>query len=262
MVKLDKKHYKPAYSVYLESKDFFPLIAAVLLDKQDGHIYADDSETPSQVYVEHAFGFAQIFGAPNTHFEHDLETYLLTDRRFHANKVRLYSLYTPNFLTVDNEKVSLSQRQRFILNTRDFTARSDRWPDEAGKAIELSEVNPSNIDVFDSRFEIVDRFWRSPDDFISNSNAIVVLYKGEPASICYSAATAENRAEIDVMTLPEYRKLNLAKHAVTGFIEKCARQSINPLWDCFSNNAPSMNLAKSVGFHPKSLPYRFYTINR
>ena len=44
--------------------------------------YADDRVAPMQFYVEHAFGFAQIFGLPVPSFETQLRDYLLDKGAF------------------------------------------------------------------------------------------------------------------------------------------------------------------------------------
>jgi RimJ/RimL family protein N-acetyltransferase len=37
---------------------------------------------------------------------------------------------------------------------------------------------------------------------------------------------------------------------------------VSPLWDCFTNNAGSMALARSCGFRPIGPAYSFYTISK
>ena len=261
MNRLDKKSFVPIYDLYQSSEIFFPLIAAVLLDEQDGAVFADDAYSPSQAYVEHAFGFAQIFGIPNAEFERELERYLLINKRFAASKVRLYAPYLPGFLDSPRHDGLKSSRQRFHISTESFsTRRSDAA--QAKDDTLLCEVDSDNIALIDGRFGVATRFWRTAEDFIAKSNAIVALYQGEPASICYSAAEADRRVEIDVLTLPEHRNRGLAKYAVTGFIERCFSVGLRPLWDCFTNNAGSMRLCESVGFTAAKSPYAFFTIGR
>jgi RimJ/RimL family protein N-acetyltransferase len=261
MVKLDKAHCAAAFELYRSTESFFPLIAAVLLDKQDGVVYADDSVAPRQVYVEHAFGFAQIFGIPCAGFEADLERYLLIDRRFSVPKARLYTPYLPPFLNTAKWDSLRSFRQRFFIDPdgpfRDQLAASG----QAGK-IEPVSVDEINVAEIERAFGVIGRFWRNPGDFIHKANAVVALYHGRPASICYSAAEADRRVEIDVLTVPEYRTLGVGKVAVMHFVKRCFEQSLQPLWDCFSNNAASMHLCRSVGFYAPRPPYPFFTINR
>ncbi len=261
MVRLDKTSYPAALELYRGAESFFPLIASVLLDEQDGEVYSDDNAAPRQVYVEHAFGFAQIFGHPCARFEADLERHLLIDRRFTAPKVRLYTPYLPRFLNDPKWESLRSFRQRFFIEPdRSFDnqfAALER-PDK----IELQSGYELNADEIERAFGVVGRFWRNPEDFIHKSNAVVAFCDGRPASICYSAAQADRRAEIDVLTLPEFRELGLGKITVMHFVKRCFEQSLQPLWDCFSNNAGSMQLCRSVGFHAPRPPYPFFTINR
>ena len=94
MIRLARNRHGAALELYRTAARF-PLIGAVLLDRQDGVVYVDDAERPAQAYVEHAFGFAQILGSPAPAFEACLERYLLTDKRFAAPKVRLYAPSCP-----------------------------------------------------------------------------------------------------------------------------------------------------------------------
>lgn len=261
MILLTKDCYEETYRLYLTNIFFSPLIAAVLLDQQDGVVYVNNLNTPSQVYVEHSFGFAQIFGEPDGNFEQELERYLLVDKCFTANKVRLYAPYTPQFLTKTEHGSFCSYRQRFTINGENCI--QDHFSqNESEKKICFCTVNGTNITLIEDKFGVVSRFWRNSSDFILKSNAVVVFYGDEPASICYSAAEANGCMEIDVFTLTEYRNLGLAKLAVIYFVNRCFELSFSPLWDCFINNSGSMMLCKSIGFTALHEPYPFFTINK
>lgn len=261
MIKLKTDSYDAAYALYRKNEFFFPLIAAVLLNEQDGVVYVDDDAAPTQAYVEHAFGFAQVFGTPSAPFEQALERYLLVDRAFGAAKVRLYGTTPPAFIADDRHASLRSWRQRFEIDARDFHhARDDAAL--AAASLSVTAAHAGNIDAIEQAFGVVQRFWRSPADFIDKSLATLVLHGGVPAAICYAAAVADQRAEIDVLTLPEYRSQGLGKLSVLEFMDRCFARSVRPLWDCFTNNAGSMMLCKSVGFVAPKAPYLFFTINR
>lgn len=261
MIRAEKNGYDAIYRLYQSSDFFFPLIATVLLDEQNGVVYVDDPTSPSQAYVEHAFGFAQVFGKTVESFEQELERYLLVDKPFNPGKIRLYAPYLPEFLASPKHESLRSFRQRFTISAEGFAHRQD-IRHEPEKNLTLGGVDANNISLIDSKFGVAGRFWRSPEDFIQRSNAVVVFHEGEPASICYSAAEADHCVEIDVLTLPEYRNLGLAKLAVIDFVDRCFRLSLRPLWDCFTNNSGSMMLCKSVGFTAPRAPYPFFTINK
>ncbi len=264
MFKLEKKYYPAAYKLYRDGYSFFPLIAAVLTDEQDGIIYVDNHKAPAQVYVEHHFGFAQLFGEslPSSIFLNKLETYLLVKRNFHSGKVRLYSPITPDFLLKSRKEVSISERQRFHLDQQLFLDQKKDIPYSDVKDIQLLSVEKKDVTLIERKFNVINRFWRNQDDFLKKAGAYMVIYQKKPAAICYSAATVAGCAEIDVLSLTPYRKIGLASYAITNFIKKCNNFNIQPLWDCYTNNEASMMLANSLGFVPYNAPYKFFTINK
>lgn len=261
MVKLEKGSYDPIYRLYQSWQYFYPLIAAVLLDEQDGVVYVDDADQPTHAYVEHAFGFAQIFGARVDKFEQELKQYLLHDQPFTPAKVRLYTPHLPDYLMSPEYESLRSERQRFHITAEDFS-RVRSADNAVSSDISFDSADASNIALIEKKFGVVNRFWRTPEDFIRKAHTVVVMYQGQMASICYAAAEGDKRVEIDVMTLPDFRNLGLGKHAVMEFVERCLAQSLQPLWDCFTNNSGSMMLCKSTGFVAAHAPYPFFTINK
>lgn len=258
MMSIEKDYYPQLYEQYLRQNSIFPLIASVLCNEQDGVVYVDDLVAPSQVYVEHIFGFAQIFGQVSRHFEESLAHYFLKDKSFFAPKIRLYTPHLPEFLISCKHDVLRSFRQRFIFSPERVNNQTISYR----KDLEVMCINTSNMMKIVSQFDFITRFWRNVMDFALKSQAIVVSYRKAPASICYAAARADDFLEIDVFTLPQYRHLGLAKCAVEHFIKRAFHLSLHPLWDCYINNEASMALCKSVGFVALSEPYPFYTINK
>ena len=258
MFKLEPHSHGAVLPLYRASGARFPLIGAVLLDEQDGVVYADDSANPGAAYVEHAFGFAQVLGKPSAAFESELERHLLVDKSFAAPKIRLYAPRIPGFLDDPRHHSMRSFRQRFVMDATDLREPATPAPDDN----DVVDVDERNIDAVERAFGVTRRFWRSAADFIGKARAVVVLHRGEPASICYAAAQADGEAEIDVFTRPEHQRLGLGKIAVARFVRRCFERGVAPLWDCFANNAGSMQLSRSIGFVPKGPPYPFFTINK
>ncbi|RUR08744.1 GNAT family N-acetyltransferase [Legionella sp. km772] len=248
--------YNKAYQLYRRSYYFFPLIATVLLNEQEGLVYANHLDKPTQFYVEHSFGFSQIFGEPDKSFENELEHYLFIHKEFRINKIRLYAPVLPSFLTNAEYQSCKAIRQHFKLANKELISPKLK----AG--LSYAQVNTDNIQLIERTFGLTSRFWRNAAEFIKKANAVVVYVGDSPASICYSAAEADRYTEIDVLTLENYRHLGLAKYAVLGFIQRCSELSLSPLWDCFTNNEGSMRLCESIGFLPLHEPYPFYTINK
>jgi len=197
----------------------------------------------------------------NEEFDLDLKKYLLIDKDFKVQKVRLYTPIHPRFLMGSEHENIRSERQRFVLKH----ISSDQYSDiqlKNGMTLNIKVLSKPEVELVDNEFKISKRFWRDKNDFVNNSLAAVGWIDGEPVSICYAAAIARGLAEIDVLTSHEYRKLGIGKRVVQAFIQYCLSKNIQPVWDCFTNNAGSMALSFSVGFVRENDPYKFYTINK
>jgi GNAT superfamily N-acetyltransferase len=264
VIRLEPRDREAALHLYRVAPARFPLIGAVLQNRQDGVVHADAASRPSCAYVEHAFGFAQVLGRPSAEFESALERYLMVDKGFAAPKVRLYTPWLPGFLDDRRHDSLRSLRQRFVLDpasTRSAAARAAG--DECrGSDRQVVEVDDANVAAVEQAFGVTRRFWRSDLDFVRGAQAVVVMLRGEPASLCYAAAEADGQVEIDVLTRPQHQRLGLGKLAVSRFVRRCLERNLEPVWDCFANNTASVQLCRSVGFAPTAGPYPFFTIGR
>ena len=255
MIELKQHHLDKATNVYKEQCSFFPLVAAVLEGKQDGRGFCDHEEEPGAYYVEHCFGNAQIFGNPSGSFLASIYDYLVVKKSFKVNKVRLYTPHEPTFLcgsAFDNIK---SERQRFSISNPS-SMFANKFLNFTIRLLKLTDLPLLSEELINTT-----RFWRTEKDFCENSHAVIACRGLQPVAICYSAATAENRAEIDVCTLTNFRRLGLGKAVVSAFVQNCSQIGVIPLWDCFTNNFGSMALAQACGFKPKGSSYSLYTIS-
>lgn len=255
-VRLDAEGARAAFAAYRTGQAFFPLVGAVLEGTQDGTCWGDHATRPRQVYVEHAFGFAQVFGASLPGFEAALRQYLLVDRAFAAPKVRLYTPQLPRFLEGPEHAPLRAERQRYMLSQHVPQLQS------VSARLAARPVTTEHFAAMEQAFGVALRFWRTPADFLAGARATMALVDGAPAAVCYAAAVSAGRAEIDVLTLPAFRQQGAAHFAVRRFIDRCRHEGLAPLWDCFTNNAGSVQLARAAGFVPSGAPYPFFTIGK
>jgi hypothetical protein len=256
---LDPKTRTNMLRFYREQQAFFPLIGAVISGAQDGIVYGNDPVAPSRIYVEHAFGFAQVFGERDRGFDQELVRYLLSDITTGAVKVRLYAPGKLNFLEDIRHAALQAERRRFILPE---IKQKDALPSPYKNSFDVRPASKHELDLLDSKFHALTRFWRTREDFLARALAVAAWKSGEPVALCYAAAVSCGQAEIDVMTLPDYRRMGLGALVVTSFVAGCLARDIRPVWDCFTNNTGSMALCAATGFVPLHPPYPFYTINR
>lgn len=263
MFTVDHADYSEIFANYCKQKAFFPIIGSVLLDEQNGTVYVDNPIAPKQFYVEHAFGFAQIFGPSNQHFEAALRNRLIVNRSFFPPKIRLYTPHLPEFLLSGHYESMRSERCRFIFaKSADTLPRPRLGFSHAGNIVRLEFVDENNVHEIENCFGLTTRFWRTRQDFVAKSHAVAAYIDNQPAAICYAAGIADGRAEIDVLTLPAYQKRGLGKLVVSCFNSRILETGLTPLWDCFTNNEGSIALCQSSGFVPVGESYPFFTINK
>ena len=247
-----------ALTVYCNQPYFFPLIGAVLTGAQKGIAFTDSDIHPKRWYVEHSFGFSQIFGEPSSSFDLHLRRYLFIEKSFRAPKVRLYGTEAPPFFY--ESKCLQAERQRFELNRELFEVRFAQ--EGTPQALTFLDINLSNVHVVEKQFGVTSRFWPTPKDFVERARSVVALLNGNIAAICYAAAHVKQFLEIDVCTLPEFRRKGVAHATVSEFVKRSLHHKLEPLWDCFTNNAGSVALCNSLGFVAKGNAYPFFTIER
>jgi hypothetical protein len=218
----------------------FPITQAVVDRSQDGCIYGLGDD----VFVIHKSGFCSYVGELNS-----VERFLfLINSQKVPNYIHIYdpcqkmvdvfSEHPGTYATRLRKRISLIYNKKVAINLLHHEGFSLKYVDE--QCLGSLSVFNLNLDH---------KFWSSSQDFIQNSYATIVLNsQEEPVSICYSAASALGRAEIDVYTVEMCRGLGLAKLAVSGFINRCLDAGIVPNWDCFEDNQPSLKTAMGLGF--------------
>ena len=247
--------YDLVSKLYEKEAYCFPIVGSVIQSTQVGGIYTLKGYEKRAYFVMHKFGSAQIVGSYDNNYISMLSKWLFEDKAFPYPKLRL--LVSEPSLDCSQFAV-ISRRAQFRL-PKNWALNGD-----LSKRLSILPITEKNIKEVNSEFRIdlFNRFWHSKTTFLDSGLGFVLLYDGKLASLCYSAAIWNNTAEIDVITLEQFRKLNLAKIVCSHFITECLSKGITPSWDCFTNNLGSMNLAKSLGFKQILPDYSLYTFSK
>lgn len=241
----------------------FPLILAVILNKQRGQIFADSLEYPRSTLVVTNFGFMIFIGDDiNENFNKSLVA-LFTK----AGSVR------PSYLLWYSPPIEWQARLDSFLPDR--VRRRERmrleFHNENASYINEEITCPPGFEIRNLDFELIpktqslginigSRLWSSSVDFVHNGLGVCIIRNEKIVSLCYSACVADNIAEIDIITQQEYRGLGLGYVVAQGFIRECIEKNITPTWDCFISNVASLKLAEKLGFQRK-FTYPFYSFN-
>lgn len=248
--------------LYEAAGERFPLISAVIRRKQRGRVFASAASPASAAFVVNDFGFAYLFGAGDEKFDAGLEQLLATPGALGPSYLLWYhppSGWRARLDALGPDLVRRRGRVRF-----EFRGELDQWlggPVECPAGFELKGLTPALIPGTEKLgVQLATRFWASAEDFAENGLGVCVTEGDEVVSLCYAAAVADGLAEVDVVTLPEYRGRGLAGVVTRQFINECLRRGVAPTWDCFDYNAGSLRLAEGLGF-AELYHYPFYSFN-
>jgi hypothetical protein len=218
----------------------FPITQSVINGSQKGSVF----QFGQNYFILHKAGFSSLIHSTNC-FEELLD---LFRSEYIPEYFHLYN--SPEVLVAKLEE--LKSEFNFKIRTRiqlEYIYKDFLSVNKIDGFL-VKNVNSSNFDQLQELGLMLDsKFWNSNDDFISGARGLVATDKiGNPVSICYAASLANQKAEIDVLTVDKFRGKGLAKTLVSYFVNNCISDNIIPNWDCFEDNFGSINTALSLNF--------------
>jgi hypothetical protein len=244
--------FKKVDSFPADLRSKFPIIQSVLDGTQQGKVFG----FKDSYFIAHKSGFCQFLGD-------SAQCTQLTELFVDGSLEKYFHVYDPpeiltEIVVTENERFNHKIRTRIQL---EYGAKAiEIMPLNDFKVAHVSAENFETLEVFG--LHLSSRFWSSSQDFVSNSSAMVAFdSKNKPVSICYSAATALGKAEVDVLTLDTNQGKGLGKLVTSHFINCCLKQNIVPNWDCFEDNVSSLKTAISLDFKQKR-KYIFLSLYR
>lgn len=241
----------------------FPLILAVIQKQQRGQLFVDNQENPNSAVVITNFGFMSYIGTEqNETFDAGLGQLLASKGITKASYLLWYSpppQWQKRLDALVPDLVRRRERTRweFCEERVNFLREGAECP--AG--FELRNLDRDLIPKTEKLGVSIDsRFWSSAADFCEHGLGVCLMKNSEVVSVCYCACVADRLAEVDIVTLPDYRGDGLATLVAQQFIKECVSRGWTPTWDCFESNVGSVKLAERLGFI-KLRTYPLYSFN-
>lgn len=224
------------------SRTGFSITEGILNNTQPGQIFKYNS---GSYFVLHRAGFGSIVNCNNEDYNGFIDLIMK------PNVPQYFHVYDAsdsliNVIKHESKYFNFKLRSRSVYRYLNVSINKLDLP----KGFSVAELSRENyFNVSSSLFNLENKYWMNSNELIQNANGFVVYNeRHEPVSICYSVATVDKIAEIDVFTSDNSRAKGLAKIAVQEFINTCIRKKEIPNWDCFDENISSVNTALSLGF--------------
>jgi hypothetical protein len=225
----------------------------------------DDILEPRTVYVIHPYGISLLFGDyKNSEFNSRFKSYTLNIDKSRNNhewmqtyprewdKV-LQDLFADSIITclenTDHKTTGVIE-----VHTRvNFSFNKDKY-------LQINKATLSNNDTIvetgTQHFEQIKgsviplKFWDTAKDFEQKGKGFTLLHDGEIASTAYSAFVHDDKLEIGIETVEQYRGFGFAELTCCKLIDYCMEKELIPVWSCRFENKASYNLALKLGFEP------------
>jgi RimJ/RimL family protein N-acetyltransferase len=218
---------------------------------QRGRIFVDDKIYPTACLITSLGGRYLLAGDVTNNDFNRKAAIFLSDKQNHAN---YYDLYASDESWIDYFKgvvqaqtVSLS-RSTFNFNNSKFQQLKN-WRNELPKGFILTLMNQELYEKFQNEIDPSYRlFWESPDSFLENGFGFCILFEDQIACVCNSLTVSGKSAEIDIVTVEQYRRKGLATITCAAFMEKCLEHNIEPNWNCDAGNQASKQFTVKLGF--------------
>jgi RimJ/RimL family protein N-acetyltransferase len=145
----------------------------------------------------------------------------------------------------------LAPRERMFF--RGFPLLGPDWSLQLSAGFEISEINERFAELgglanfasvtaeIRSCWGSVGAFQRAGFGFCAHDAQTIVCW-------CTAEYVSAGRCGIGIETVPVYRGRGLATLTASAFVAHCAGQRVTPHWDCWSDNAASVAVAKKIGF--------------
>ena len=268
---LDKKDYDKV-TYYLSQVEINNLFARSVIEKKiTGKVYADRIDNPKTFYIVHPYGMSLVLGdSQNIDFNNNLLDYSLN-----LNKIRdkhewmqaypndwdsvLLELYNNHMIrSEDNhdqkedEIIELNTRINFKFNHEKYISNKKQI---LPKDCEIVRTDKKNFKDMTGTV-IPDCFWDTADDFNKNGIGFSLFYNKKLATTAYSAFIHDDKLELGIETIPEFRGKGFAQMTCSALIDYCIDNHYEPIWACRLENIGSHRLAEKLGFEVnKKIPY-------
>jgi RimJ/RimL family protein N-acetyltransferase len=228
-----------------EARSHMSLVHTVLEGRQGGRIFVDDLAAPATVFVCPDSGFCFLFGeARSGCFERFLPQLLTEDL---PDKSAVFATSRAWRGTLD--RLLLLKVMRIGFEFQPSAPITTQPEPQAPPGCTLEPMDASVVEKWSPGIDPwVIRIWGGAEEFAARAFGTAVVREGRIVSFCTTCAIGGGEAEAEVGTVPDWRGRGLATRAARAFLAQCHERGLRPAWNCVAGNAPSLALARKLGF--------------
>lgn len=254
MIELKREEFKKIEAMLPCIRNKAVFACAVLEQKQRGRVFVNNAIEPTAAFVTSCGGFYCVLGEAADHEFNDEIAAFLNDERNHIGFYAL-GMYTDEWeralLKYSLQDANPITRVYFQLNVEKFREAYSSIPDIEDTSLRYEALNECISNKYREEFYTYYQLvWDSARHFCEKGVGHFITKENNIISVCTSPYVGGGYAEIDVITVEEYKRQGLASHVGARFISDCLERNLMPSWSCHSDNPASLGLACKLGFEP------------
>jgi GNAT superfamily N-acetyltransferase len=227
-------------------------IDAVFEGRQPSRVFVDDPEQPTAAIMFRTYGFYVAGDSDSSGLRRFIRDAPPEPDVFQS----LYG-YVPDgdawqqaLLDDHGDLLEVIPRHGFSWHpTPEARAIVEGWQGRMPAGARMVEIDADLASRIDREMpQFIESFWLSHDAFAEGGFGCCLMFGDEIASIAYAISVSSTEANIDVETVPKFRRQGLSMLTCAAYIERCLAIGVTPTWDSDGNNLPSRALARKLGF--------------
>ncbi len=233
------------------------LVASTLAGHTPGQIIANHPEHPTTAALWNQMDSLFLAGTPTldfcTEFGALFNRELIPPAQALGVPAGLIYLDHPRWieflpLITGNKTTAIDQRYAYSFN---------QLPNSTAQTLptgfQLTPITPElrswqTMQNFQDCWGWIHSFWRNLEEFSEHGAGYLIHTPTAIACWCFSVYQADTQYELGLATAPEFRGQGLASACATACLEKILSIGGIPLWQCETDNTPSIRLAEKLGF--------------
>lgn len=234
----------------IENKAVYAL--SVIDQTQQGRIFVNHEVAPTSVFITSNGGFYCLAGNEEDEpFVEDVVQFMNEDSN-HNGFFALGVFTTAWEKKIDQYYINHSKkitRAYYSFNREKFMKSHGELKKNVQKDFEYLSLNETIAHEYREKFyPYYQRVWQSNQHFCEHGIGHFITKNDQIISVCTSPYVGGGYAEIDIITIEEFKRQGFANVLCARFIQECLTKNLTPNWCCHTDNVASNSLAQKCGF--------------
>ncbi|WP_413404659.1 GNAT family N-acetyltransferase [Paenibacillus amylolyticus] len=227
-------------------------VRSVIDHTQQGRVFVNEERSPTSVLITSNGGFYGLAGDEEDELFIADVVQFMNEESNHPGFFALGVFTTAWANKIDSYHIRHGKkitRTYYSFNPKKFLKLYSGQDTIVQKPFEYLPLNAVIAQEYRQKFyPYYQLVWSSTEQFVEHGIGHFIKKNDQLVSVCTSPYVGGGYAEIDIITIEEFKRQGLASQLGILFIKDCLVKNLIPNWSCHSDNLASNELATKLGF--------------